>query len=58
VKLYEQLRDYHFPEVEKIYEALLKGEGGKIFSSPTHKAVIKKGKVEVSLLGDEDIIRK
>lgn len=58
VKLYEQLRDYHFPEVEKIYEALLKGEGGKRFSSPTHKAVIKKGKVEVSLLGDEDIIRK
>ena len=58
VKLYEQLRDYHFPEVEKIYEALLKGEGGKTFSSPTHKAVIKKGKVEVSLLGDEDIIRK
>ena len=58
VKLYEQLRDYHFPEVEKIYEALLKGEGGKIFYSSTHKAVIKKGKVEVSLLGDEDIIRK
>ena len=58
VKLYEQLRDYHFPEVEKIYEALLKGEGGKTFYSPTHKAVIKKGKVEVSLLGDEDIIRK
>ena len=58
VKLYEQLRDYHFPEVEKIYEALLKGEGGKTFTSPTHKAVIKKGKVEVSLLGDEDIIRK
>lgn len=58
VKLYEQLRDYHFPEVEKIYEALRKGEGGKTFTSPTHKAVIKKGKVEVSLLGDEDIIRK
>ena len=58
VKLYEQLRNYHFPEVEKIYEALLKGEGGKTFTSPTHKAVIKKGKVEVSLLGDEDIIRK
>ena len=58
VKLYEQLRDYHFPEVEKIYEALLKGEGGKTFTSHTHKAVIKKGKVEVSLLGDEAIIRK
>lgn len=55
VKLYEQLRDYHFPEVEKIYETLLKGEGGKTFYSPTHKAIIKKGKVEVSSLGDEDI---
>lgn len=48
VKLFEELRDYHFPEVEKIYEALCKGEGGKIFYSPTHKAVIKKGKVCVT----------
>ena len=48
VKLFEQLREYHFPEVEKIYEALLKGEGGKTFFSPTHKAVIKHGKVCVT----------
>lgn len=48
VKLFEQLRKYHFPEVEKIYEALLKGEGGKTFFSPTHKAVIKHGKVCVT----------
>ena len=54
VKLYEQLRDYHFPEVEKIYNALQKGEGGKTFFSPTHKAIIKKGKVVVNSLGDED----
>ena len=46
-KLFEELREYHFPEVEKIYEALLKGEGGKVFHSPTHKAIIKHGKVEV-----------
>lgn len=46
-KLFEDLREYHFPEVEKIYEALLKGEGGKVFHSPTHKAFIKHGKVEV-----------
>ena len=38
VKLYEQLREYHFPEVEK-------GEGGKTFYAPKHKAVIRKGKV-------------
>ena len=47
VKLYEQLREYHFPEVEKIYNALQKGEGGKIFQSPTHKAVIKRGKLQI-----------
>jgi hypothetical protein len=58
VKLYEELRAYGFAEIEKIYDALEKGEGGKTFTSPTHKAVIKKGKVEVSLLDDEDIIRK
>lgn len=48
VKLFEELRAYHFPEVEKIYEALCKGEGGKTFYSPTHKAVIKHGKVCVT----------
>ena len=48
VKLYEQLREYHFPEVEKIYDALQKGEGGKTFYAPKHKAVIRRGKVEVT----------
>lgn len=48
VKLFEQLREYHFPEVEKIYEALLKGEGGKTFFSSTHKAVIKHKEVCVT----------
>lgn len=48
VKLFEELRDYHFPEVDKIYDALCKGEGGKTFYSPTHKAVIRKGKICVS----------
>lgn len=50
-KLFEQLREYHFPEVEKMYDALQKGEGGKIFLSPTHKAVIKRGKFIVESLG-------
>ena len=45
VKLYEQLREYHFPEVEKIYDALQKGKGGKTFYAPKHKAVIRRGKV-------------
>ena len=47
-KLFEELRKYHFPEVEKIYKALQKGEGGKTFYSTTHKAVIKHGKVCVT----------
>ena len=50
VKLYEQLRPYRFPEVEKIYDALQKGEGGKTFYAPKHKAVIRKGKVCVERL--------
>lgn len=50
VKLYEELREYHFPEVEKIYDALQKGEGGKTFYAPQHRAVIRKGKVVVECL--------
>lgn len=50
VQLYEQLREYHFPEVEKIYNALQKGEGGKTFYAPHHKATIKKGKVVIEQL--------
>lgn len=54
VKLYEELREYHFPEVEKIYDALQKGEGGKTFYAPQHKAVIRKGKVVVERLEVKD----
>lgn len=45
VKLYEELRDYNFVEIDKIYDALQRGEGGKIFTSKTHQATIKKGKL-------------
>ena len=44
-KLYEELRTYGFAEIEKIYDALEKGEGGKVFTSKTHQAKIKKGKL-------------
>ena len=40
-KLYEQLREYNFAEIDKIYDALQRGEGGKTFTSKTHKATIK-----------------
>jgi tRNA(Ile)-lysidine synthase len=55
VKLYEQLREYHFPEIEKIYNSLLKKEGGKTFYAPHHKAVIRKGKVVVESMEAEKI---
>ena len=48
VQLYEQLRTYNFTEIDKIYDALQKGEGGKIFTSRTHQARIKKGKLCVT----------
>lgn len=54
VKLYEELREFHFPEVKKIYDALQKGEGGKTFYAPQHKAVIRKGKVVVERLEVKD----
>ena len=50
VQLYEQLREYHFPEVEKIYDALQKGEGGKTFYAPQHKAVIRGGTVKIECI--------
>lgn len=46
-KLYEELKDYGFAEINKIYDALQRGVGGKEFRSATHKAVIRKGKVVV-----------
>ena len=48
VRLYEELRKYNFAEIDKIYDALQKGEGGKVFTSKTHKATIKKGKLCVT----------
>ncbi len=50
VRLYEQIREYNFAEIDKIYDALQKGEGGKVFTSKTHKATIKKGKLCVTLV--------
>ena len=46
-KLYEELKDYGFAEIDKIYDALQKGVGGKIFRSATHIAEIRKGKIVV-----------
>ena len=50
VRLYEDIREYNFPEIDKIYDALLRGEGGKTFTSKTHKATIKHGKLCVTLV--------
>lgn len=47
-KLHEELRAYNFAEIDKIYDALQKGEGGKVFTSKTHQAVIRKGKLCVT----------
>lgn len=47
-RLYEDIREYNFAEIDKIYDALLRGEGGKTFTSKTHKATIKKGKLCVT----------
>ncbi len=48
VKLYEDIRAYGFAEINKIYDALQRGEGGKTFTSKTHRATIKKGKLCVT----------
>ena len=45
VRLYEDIREYGFAEIDKIYDALQKGEGGKVFTSKTHQATVKKGKL-------------
>lgn len=49
-ELYESLRGYNFAEIDKIYDALQRGEGGKTFTSKTHKATIKNRKLCVTLL--------
>ena len=47
-KLYEDIRECGFAEIDKIYDALQKGEGGKVFRSKTHQATIKKGQLCVT----------
>ena len=47
-KLYESIRDCGFAEIDKIYDVLKKGDGGKVFRSKTHLATIKKGKLCVT----------
>lgn len=49
-KLHEELRAYGFAEINKMYDALQRGIGGKTFRSATHQAVIKKGKLEITPL--------
>lgn len=48
VRLYEELRSCGFAEIDKIYDALQRGEGGKTFTSKTHQATIKHGKLCVT----------
>jgi hypothetical protein len=49
-KLYEELKKYDFVEIDKIYEALRRGIGGKTFLSPTHKAIIKNKQLKIEKL--------
>ena len=48
IKLYESIREYGFAEIDKMYDALQRGVGGKIFTSPTHKATIRHRKLCVT----------
>ena len=49
-KLYEELKDYGFAEIDKIYDALQKGIGGKIFRSATHIAQIQGRKLNINTI--------
>jgi tRNA(Ile)-lysidine synthase len=49
-KLHEELRAFGFAEIDKIYDALQRGIGGKTFRSATHQAVIRKGKLNITPL--------
>ena len=49
-RLYEKLRGLGFAEIDKIYNALQRGEGGKTFISKTHKATIKHGKLCITMV--------
>lgn len=46
-KLYEELKDYGFAEIDKIYDALHSGVGGKVFESATHKVIIRRKAMRV-----------
>ena len=46
-RLYEDLRDYRFPEIDKIYDALQRGVGGKRFESENYVGVIRHHKLIV-----------
>ena len=50
VKLFEELKDYGFAEIDKIYDALQKGVGGKIFRSATHIAQIQGRKLKINTI--------
>ena len=54
VKLYEELKDCGFAEIDKIYDAQQRGIGGKEFRSATHKATIRKGKVVIEHVSDTE----
>lgn len=49
-KLFEELKDYGFAEIDKIYDALQKGVGGKEFRSATHVATIKGRKLNINTI--------
>ena len=46
-KLYEELKDYGFAEIDKIYAALESGVGGKVFESATHRVIIRRKSMRV-----------
>ena len=49
-KLFEELKDYGFAEIDKIYDALQKGVGGKTFRSATHIAQIQGRKLNINTI--------
>lgn len=50
-RLYEELREYRFPEIDKIYDALQRGEGGKRFESEEYTGMIKHRKLMIERKG-------
>lgn len=54
-KLFEELKDYGFAEIDKIYDARQRGVGGKEFRSATHKAVIRKGEIVVERCSQSEL---